>query len=165
LENEIASGDASDLKGFVVTQNWLVRRTAFSVDPISTRDIVWLYRQETTEFISTQSALTSFFGPLNARRYWTTFVPSQALVLISQDGREHEIKARRKDIDAAILEISRRCPWIFVGYSDYLRKEWSQNRIHLVESVIQDRGNFDSSNALHLSDEPRVWDRVRELYL
>jgi hypothetical protein len=106
-----------------LSQNWILRKRFFGLQPIRFTDVVWLYKQRTRHWHS--------FGVISVPTTQKTF----ATILRDRHGRTFEWKMKEEVIDQVVKELAERCPWAFVGFSSDIERRWRTDRTGFIEAI------------------------------
>lgn len=134
------AGQSKIGKSVTVTPGWLLRSTTFGLDVMRIEDIVLVYKRVTQHRVN--------------------FVPtgkSYALLINDRNRKVLEIQGGEKEVDAAGIALSQRAPWMLLGYSAELEKDWRTNPAMVIQAVDQRRAQMGAGQpAMAASFAPAV---------
>jgi len=111
IDAEVQKGTMYKLGKATVTEQWLLIPTTFGLTVVSLPNIVWGYH-----FVAGHT---------------------HALVLQLRTKSHVAINMADKEIDALLREIHSRVPWIRLGYTSELHRNWQKNRDTIIAEVDQ----------------------------
>lgn len=112
-----------------LTSSWLLHKSMFSLTIFHSSEIVWAYQKVTSHYHS--------------------FIPTgktYAVIIRDEYGRRIEANVGRwkaKDTTTRFLQaLANQFPWIVLGYSNELKREFEKNRAGFVAAVRQRQKQF-----------------------
>jgi hypothetical protein len=128
------TGNASPVKGVILSSSWLLRKGAFRLDVLHVNDIVWIYQKVTKHY--TNAIPTGKTFTVVIRDKWG------GLIEVAP-GRGRARTRSAKTVDFLQL-LASRLPWVITGFSADLKRQYDKNRAQFVAAVDQRRGGLST---------------------
>jgi hypothetical protein len=102
------------------TPNWVIYRSAASLEAVQIKAIVWVYEHIYTQYVNGIPVHKSYSAYI-----W------------DRHGKLSTLPARKKQLPDVMQAILRRTPWAAAGYSQDLHNKWLSNRNEFIAAVDQ----------------------------
>lgn len=103
----------------ILTENWMIHQTFFTLDMIPFADIAWIYRS---------IIRTKYYGII-------TVAKNYGAVVHERYGAPLNIRASDDAVWTMLDHIAQRAPWAIYGYSDDLKMIWNHDRVDFLRLV------------------------------
>lgn len=111
LDDELEHGNVISIEKFIITDNWVICKTRFSISILKIGDLLWLYKRIT-------------------KRRFSLISWGKIFEVVNNNNRKGSIAfnvRKEKNADRYLEEIHKRAPWIAFGYNDEYKNLWSGN--------------------------------------
>lgn len=119
VNTEAREPGVANVGNATITQSWLLIRWLLEMRAVNLKDLVWAYKHITSRFF--------FIIPL----------PPELKVIICHTGKKQfEIDMpSQKACDQFLLELNKKAPWAYIGFSEELKKAWTVHKDDMIAQV------------------------------
>ncbi len=121
VDAEATGPSAMRLGSTLITPHWLLHHSAFVVKAVRLDDLVWVYTKITQHRV---------YGIKTNKTY--------SIMMLTNQGRSIEIRAKNKQVTDIDSNVIQRAPWVLAGYTPERAKTWRASRQAMIK-IVADR--------------------------